>query len=83
MSAFIVEPILGAGMIVPPDGYLQAIREVCDRYGVLFIADEVMTGAGRTGSFLRVGELGVLPGHDHHGQGHQRRLCAARRGPHP
>jgi adenosylmethionine-8-amino-7-oxononanoate aminotransferase len=61
VSAFIVEPILGAGMIVPPDGYLQAIREVCDRYGVLFIADEVMTGAGRTGSFLRVGESGVVP----------------------
>jgi len=61
VSAFIVEPILGAGMIVPPDRYLQAIREVCDRYGVLFIADEVMTGAGRTGSFLRVGALGVTP----------------------
>jgi adenosylmethionine-8-amino-7-oxononanoate aminotransferase len=61
VSAFIVEPILGAGMIVPPNGYLEAIREVCDRYGVLFIADEVMTGAGRTGSFLRVGESGVVP----------------------
>ena len=61
VSAFIVEPILGAGMIVPPPGYLAAIREVCDRYGVLFIADEVMTGAGRTGSFLRIGELGVTP----------------------
>jgi adenosylmethionine-8-amino-7-oxononanoate aminotransferase len=61
VSAFVVEPILGAGMIVPPSGYLAAIRDVCDRYGVLFIADEVMTGAGRTGSFLRVAELGVLP----------------------
>ena len=61
VSAFIVEPILGAGMIVLPDGYLEAVRDVCDRYGVLFIADEVMTGAGRTGSFLRVGELGVEP----------------------
>ena len=48
-------------MVVPPDGYLHAVREVCDRYGVLLIADEVMTGAGRTGSFLRVGELGVTP----------------------
>lgn len=61
VSAFIVEPILGSGMIVLPDGYLDAVREVCDRYGVLFIADEVMTGAGRTGSYLRVGELGVKP----------------------
>jgi adenosylmethionine-8-amino-7-oxononanoate aminotransferase len=61
VSAFIVEPVLGAGMIVPPDRYLAAVREVCDRYGVLFIADEVMTGSGRTGSFLRVGELGVTP----------------------
>lgn len=61
VSAFIVEPILGAGMIVLPDGYLEAVREVCDRYGVLLIADEVMTGAGRTGSFVRVGELGVVP----------------------
>lgn len=42
-------------------GYLAAVREVCDRYGVLMIADEVMTGAGRTGSFPRVGELGVVP----------------------
>lgn len=61
VAAFIVEPVLGSGMIVAPDGYLAAVREVCDRYGVLMIADEVMTGAGRTGSFLRVGELGVVP----------------------
>lgn len=61
VSAFIVEPILGAGMVVPPDRYLHAVREVCDRYGVLFIADEVMTGSGRTGAFLRVAELGVTP----------------------
>jgi hypothetical protein len=61
VSAFIVEPVLGEGMIVAPDGYLAAVREVCDRYGVLMIADEVMTGAGRTGAFLRVGALGVVP----------------------
>jgi len=61
VSAFIVEPILGSGMIVLPDGYLEAAREVCQRYGVLFIADEVMTGAGRTGSFLRIGALGMEP----------------------
>ena len=61
VAAFIVEPVMGAGMIVPPDDYLRLIREVCDRYGVLMIADEVMTGAGRTGSFLRVERLGVTP----------------------
>jgi len=62
IAAFIAEPIMGnAGMTVPPDGYLRAAREVCDRHGVLFIADEVMTGAGRTGTFLRVQALGVVP----------------------
>mgnify|MGYP003348602767 CR=1 FL=1 len=39
----------------------EAVREVCDRHGVLFIADEVMTGAGRTGTFLRVEAFGVVP----------------------
>ena len=61
VSAFIVEPILGAGMIPLPDGYLEAVRAVCDRYGVLLIVDEVMTGSGRTGTFLRVEASGVVP----------------------
>ena len=52
--AFIVEPIGGAstGALVPPDSYLPRIREICDKYGILLIYDEVMTGAGRTGKFL-------------------------------
>lgn len=52
--AFIVEPIGGAstGALVPPDTYLPRIREICDKYGILLIFDEVMTGAGRTGKFL-------------------------------
>lgn len=54
VAAFIVEPVGGAstGALVPPAGYMERIREICDRYGILMIADEVMTGAGRTGRFL-------------------------------
>lgn len=54
VAAFIAEPIGGSstGASVPPPGYYARIREICDRYGVLFIADEVLTGAGRTGAFF-------------------------------
>ncbi|HHX89700.1 MAG TPA: aspartate aminotransferase family protein [Paracoccus sp.] len=52
--AFVVEPVGGAstGALVPPRGYMAAVQEICRRYGVLLILDEVMTGAGRTGRFL-------------------------------
>ncbi|HZW58836.1 MAG TPA: aminotransferase class III-fold pyridoxal phosphate-dependent enzyme, partial [Woeseiaceae bacterium] len=52
--AFIAEPIGGAstGALVPPDSYFPRIREICDEYGILLILDEVMTGVGRTGTFL-------------------------------
>ena len=52
--AFLVEPVGGAstGALVPPRGYMERIREICDQYGILLIMDEVMTGAGRTGKFL-------------------------------
>ncbi|MCY1125980.1 aspartate aminotransferase family protein [Frigidibacter sp. RF13] len=52
--AFILEPVGGAstGALVPPAGYMEAVREVCDRHGVLLIHDEVMSGGGRTGRFF-------------------------------
>jgi taurine--2-oxoglutarate transaminase len=49
------------GIIVPPDRYLQSIREVCDRHGILLIADEVMTGFGRTGKWFAVEHWDVVP----------------------
>jgi adenosylmethionine-8-amino-7-oxononanoate aminotransferase len=54
VSAFIAEPVVGAsaGAVVPPPDYYRVAREICDRHGVLFIADEVMTGMGRTGRWF-------------------------------
>ena len=53
VAAFMVEPIQGeAGVVVPDDGYLEGVRRLCDKYNVLFIADEVQTGIGRTGKLL-------------------------------
>ena len=61
--AFIQEPIGGAstGALVPPAGYMAAVRAICDRYGVLLIHDEVMSGGGRTGRFLGADHWGILP----------------------
>jgi adenosylmethionine-8-amino-7-oxononanoate aminotransferase len=63
VSAFILEPIVGAtaGCVVPPDEYLPTIREICDKYDVLLIADEVLTGFGRTGKYFAVEHWGVTP----------------------
>lgn len=63
VSAFIAEPVIGAtaGAVVPRDGYLQRIREICDTYDVLLIADEVMTGIGRTGRNFGVDHWNVCP----------------------
>ena len=61
-AAFIVEPIQGeAGIIVPPAGYLKAVREICTRHNVLMICDEVQTGLGRTGRMLACDHEGVRP----------------------
>jgi adenosylmethionine-8-amino-7-oxononanoate aminotransferase len=63
VAAFIFEPVSGAtlGAVVPPDGYLQKIAEICRQHGVLLIADEVMTGMGRTGRNFAVEHWGVVP----------------------
>jgi len=62
VCAFMVEPIQGeAGVIVPDEGYLRGVREICDRYNVLFIADEVQTGLARTGKLLACDYEDVKP----------------------
>ena len=62
VAAVILEPVTGTnGIIVPPDGYLQSIRAVCDKYGILLIADEVMAGFGRTGKWFAVDHWDVVP----------------------
>ena len=62
VAAFIAEPILGAGgLIIPPDDYWGHIRKVCDKYDILLIADEVVTGFGRTGEMFGVRCWGVKP----------------------
>ncbi|MBM3341763.1 MAG: aspartate aminotransferase family protein [Betaproteobacteria bacterium] len=62
IAAVIVEPMAGsAGVLVPPKGYLQRLREICDKYGLLLIFDEVITGFGRTGSAFATHTFGVTP----------------------
>ena len=63
VSAFIAEPVVGtaAGAVVPPQEYFPLIREICDKYGILFIADEVVTGFGRTGKNMGMEHFGVVP----------------------
>lgn len=62
IAAIMVEPIVGsAGLIVPPDGFLQGLRQLCDRHGILLILDEVMTGFGRTGKWFAAEHWNVVP----------------------
>jgi taurine---2-oxoglutarate transaminase len=62
IAGFILEPVTGTnGVLVPPDGFIQGIRELCTRYGILMIADEVMSGFGRTGEWFAVDHWRVVP----------------------
>jgi taurine--2-oxoglutarate transaminase len=62
LAAIIIEPVAGAGgIIIPPDGYMQRLREICDEHGVLLIADEIMTGFGRTGRWFAMQHWDVVP----------------------
>ena len=62
VAAVIAEPVMGAGgVIVPPPSYFPRLREICDRYDVLLIADEVITGFGRTGRWFALGHWGIEP----------------------
>ena len=62
IAAILIETVTGTnGIIIPPEGYLQGVRELCDRYGILLIADEVMSGFGRTGKWFAVDHWNVVP----------------------
>jgi taurine---2-oxoglutarate transaminase len=62
VAAIIVEPVTGTnGILIPPDGYMQGLRALCDKYGILLIADEVMAGFGRTGEWFAVDNWKVVP----------------------
>jgi taurine--2-oxoglutarate transaminase len=62
IAALLLEPVTGTnGVIIPPDGYLQGVRALCDKYGIVMIADEVMAGFGRTGKWFAVDNWGVVP----------------------
>ncbi len=62
IAAFILETVTGTnGVLIPPDGYLQGVRELCTRHGIVLIADEIMCGFGRTGEWFAVNHWDVVP----------------------
>jgi taurine--2-oxoglutarate transaminase len=62
VAAIIVETVVGTnGILVPPDGYMQGLRQICDKNGIMLIADEVMSGFGRTGRWFALDHWGVVP----------------------
>lgn len=62
IAAILVETVVGTnGVLIPPDGYMQGLRELCDRHGIMLICDEVMAGFGRTGRWFAVEHWNVVP----------------------
>ena len=62
IAGLLLEPVVGTnGILIPPDGYLAGVRDLCDRYGIVMIADEVMSGFGRTGEWFAVNHWNVVP----------------------
>jgi len=62
IAGILVETVVGTnGILIPPDGYMQGLRDICDRHGIMLIADEVMAGFGRTGRWFAVDHWGVVP----------------------
>ena len=62
IAAILIEPVTGTnGIIIPPEGYMQGVRALCDKYSIVMIADEVMTGFGRTGKWFAVEHWDVVP----------------------
>ncbi len=62
IAAFFLESVTGTnGILIPPDGYMQGVRALCDKYGILMVADEVMAGFGRTGEWFAINHWNVVP----------------------
>jgi taurine--2-oxoglutarate transaminase len=62
IAAFFLETVTGTnGILIPPDGYLEGVRKLCDRYGILMVCDEIMSGFGRTGEWFAVDHWKVVP----------------------
>ena len=62
IAAIIVESVTGTnGVLIPPDGYMQGVRALCDKQGIVMIADEVMAGFGRTGEWFAINHWNVVP----------------------
>ena len=75
IAAFIAEPIMGTGgVLLPPAGYFERVQELLDKHDILFIADEVITGFGRTGHWFATGLYELEARHRHARQGHHQRL---------